>query len=482
MQRYIAIFFLIGLLIPGLAKEMDPSRGKILLSGLVIAPSDGNSTGAVQGASVELVGTELKTKTNSDGQFVFTKAPNGEVTVRISKEGYQPVMRTAKIDSSSLNPATFTVELLPVGMSKVGDSLTGRGTLYVAFSTKILDQSKGPKMQRLSDEDIRKRLAVNPDSLEVVTQMDETNPGKRPLMPITLEPNHIMIYPPMAPPRSTFFIQNSPIYKLAFDGSGRYLYTAGEGGEVRIWDESGDREPAGRVLMPGGKAIVSSLNSSDDGRYIYAAVISAQSGISVIDTARNQGVAYLPLDNLNGASPSCVVAGPAGTLLVTVSAPAQNGRLLVVDLQTGMTVHSIPVGAVPTCVSTTPDKRWGYVTNSHSGNVTVIDLETFQPLGLLPVGVSPQQCAVTPDGKRLLVTNLGSDTLSVIDTQAKKVMGMVRVGKEPSGLVVTPDSKICYVANKEAGTISTVDLETLKQIYETDPMPLASPGNLVLRP
>ncbi|HIB65805.1 MAG TPA: hypothetical protein EYO33_12020, partial [Phycisphaerales bacterium] len=125
MQRYIAIFFLIGLLIPGLAKEMDPSRGKILLSGLVIAPSDGNSTGAVQGASVELVGTELKTKTNSDGQFVFTKAPNGEVTVRISKEGYQPVMRTAKIDSSSLNPATFTVELLPVGMSKVGDSLTG---------------------------------------------------------------------------------------------------------------------------------------------------------------------------------------------------------------------------------------------------------------------------------------------------------------------------------------------------------------------
>ena len=102
MQRYIAIVFLIGLLIPGLAKEMDPNRGKILLSGLVIAPSDGNSTGAVQGASVELIGTELKTKTNSDGQFVFTKAPNGEVTVRITKEGYQPVMRTAKVDSNSL--------------------------------------------------------------------------------------------------------------------------------------------------------------------------------------------------------------------------------------------------------------------------------------------------------------------------------------------------------------------------------------------
>lgn len=481
MRRLAILVLILGFLAPALAKEMDRNKGKILLAGMVVTPGDGTKVSTVQGAGVEIVGTDWKTETNSDGLFVFTQAPDGEVTVKITKPGFQTVMRTAKVDKNSLNPPSFTVELLPEGMSNQGDSLTGRGTLYVAYSTKILDQSAGPRRQRLDDYDIRRRLIINDDPLAVVTHKDEANPGKRPTTSITMADNHVMIYPPGSPQRSTFFVQNRPIYYLAFDSSGQNLYVAGEGGEIRVFDETDSHEKSGLVIPPG-KGLVTDLVRGDDGKYLYAAFASTQSGILVIDPQTKQSAAFLPLDNLGTAIPTCVRSGPPGKLLVTVSAPSQKGRLLIVDAYTGATEASIPVGAVPTCVSTTPDKRWGYVTNSQSGNVTVVDLQASSAIGLLPVGVSPQQCAVTPDGKRLLVTNLGSDTLSVVDIEKQRVAGFVRVGKEPTGLAVTPDSKLCYVSNREGGTISTVNLETLKQVYETDPMPISSPGTIVLRP
>jgi len=213
-----------------------------------------------------------------------------------------------------------------------------------------------------------------------------------------------------------------------------------------------------------------------------ATVMSSAPGVLMVDAATAQSQAYLPLDGLGNAVPLDVASAGADKLLVTVGAPGQKGKMLMVDPYTGMTQRVIVVGEAPTSVTVTPDNKFAYVVNSKSGNVTVVDLSRGVAIGVLAVGVAPQQCAVTPDGKRVLVSNAGSDTVSVIDVENQRLSGYVRVGNAPYGLAVTPDSKTCYVSNRGDGTVSTVDLASLKETHVSVPMPHSSPLDVVLRP
>ena len=475
---------LLLLLSPLTAKEMDTSRGQILLAGLVLTPTAGPGMGGVQGAQVEIVGSEWKTTTDANGQFIFTKAPQGEVTVRISKEGYKTVLRTAKVDSKSLQPPNFTVELLPEGMSSQGDTLTGKGVLYVAFHERKDDQSDKKDDPTMRDLDIRRELIINPD-----IYFDRTAPGtptgedpsKRVANPISLAPNQFMIYPPGSPGRTTYHQLQSQPYFLAFDGIGRYLYLADNSNAISIYDEDSEHELVGRVLLPAG-ARVTRLSTSTDGNLILASIMSSVPGILLIDTLTGQTVAQIPIEGFGNAIPTYVCSGPQNKLLVTVGSADSPGQLLVMDPYTAEIEHRIPVGNLPSSVAVTPDRRWAYVSNSRSGNLSVIDLQTMKAVGLLAVGVSPQHCAVTPDGKKLLVANQGSDTVSVVDVPDQRLIGFVRVGRAPTMLAVSPDSKTCYVTNKLSGTISTIDLDTLKQTFQSDPLPRSNPLDIVLRP
>lgn len=466
------------LLVPVSAEKMNPDKGRILLAGLVTTP--GTGVEGVKDALVEIVGSEWSTKTDGRGQFIFTKAPTGDITIQISKEGFQTVTRSATIEKDSLSPPNLLVELLPEGVTETGEGLTGRGTLYIAYSERIVEQTSGPGRQKLDDYDIRRWLLFT-DPLSALTNREEPSDADRPRNPITLEKNHVMLYPPSAPGRSTFHGLNGPAYHLAFDRGGQYLYVSGQGSEIKVFDEEADHERVARIVPPHG-GVVTSLKRSGDGKWIMATVMSNAPGVLMVDGATAQSQAYLPLDDLDNAVPMDVVSAGVDKLLVTVGAPGQKGKLLVVDPYTGMTQQVIAVGEAPTSVAVTPDKRFAYVVNFKSGNVTVIDLSKGAAVGVLAVGVAPQQCAVTPDGKRLLVSNAGSDTVSVIDVETQRLSGFVRVGSAPYGIAVTPDSKTCYVSNRGDGTVSTVDLGTLKETHVSVPMPHSSPLDVVLRP
>lgn len=456
------------------AKDAFPQKNRIRLSGLVV-----DITGSgLPGVSVTIVGTELSTLTNKNGQFVFSKAPEGEVTVQMTKPGFQTVSRNAKIDHSDLMPETFTVELVPKGTTSTKGTLSGKGTVYVAYSEK--SKPGGTPSGNWIGEAYPLPMLINgADPLDTLIQNDDP---KRPNNPISIGDNQIMLYPPTAPQRSSYITRTGPVYHLTFGPDGKHLFTSGRSPNIYVHDETNKHETVGRVPLPGHQGAVTSLNRSDDGRWVLASVMSRIPGILAINSQSLQAEAFLPLDGLEGAFPLHVVSGPPEQLLVAVGKPDRPGRLLIVDAYTGLTAASVEVGSMPTSVATTPDKKWAYVVNSRSGNVTVVDLTNRKAVGVLAVGVAPRQAAVTPDGTRLLVTNSGSDTVSVVDTQKQRLSGFVRVGQGPVGIAVTPDSKTCYVSNRVGANISTIDLEKLEEVHVTNPLPHSQPFDLELRP
>lgn len=482
-RTLVIVFVLISLLAPLGAREKRPHTGRILLAGLVVTPSPESGSGGLPGVTVEIVGSKSVTTTNKDGQFIFTEAPNGEVTVKFSKSGFQTVMRQAKVDRETLMPQSFTVEMLPDGAANAKSGLSGPGTVYIAYSKRVTDQSNPNGDEKLSDLDLKKMVPYA-DPLDLVSNPENyDNPGdpsKRPTNPTTINPNEVMLYPPTAPQRSTFLTFQEPPYHLAFDAQGKYLYVAVQSGEIKVFDETDAHEKVAGIPV-GPQRAVTCLRRSTDGRWILAGVMAVTPEILVIEAMTAKPVARLPLD-AQGAVPSSVASGSGNFLLVTLDKPAQPGSLLMVDGQTGQTVAAIQVGDGPIDVEVNADGTRAFVVNSRSGSVSVVDLVSRSVLGQIAVGVAPHDACFTPAQDKLLVSNAGSNTLSVLDPASLKQTAFVRVGKGPAGVAVSPDGKFCYVANHDAGSLSVVDLQSLKLVHLTDSLPFASPLNVVVRP
>lgn len=148
-----------------------------------------------------------------------------------------------------------------------------------------------------------------------------------------------------------------------------------------------------------------------------------------------------------------------------VSSPEED-TVLVVDLQTNQVVGSpIAVGDNPIGVAFAPDGTVAYVANDNDENVSVIDTATRQVVGSpIPVGDEPVNVVFSPDGKTAYVNNEAhaepAGSVSVIDTASRQNVGTIPVGAEPWGLGVTPDGTRLYVSNNKDNTVSVIDTAT----------------------
>lgn len=476
-------------------KKMDNTKGTIILAGLVHSPEvdTGGSKiadgiGGVPGAKVELVGTGYITETDKNGMFYFTKGPDGPVTVVISKEGYRTETRSAEIIRGGGMPENIRVELLPDGVQYVGKTPTGMGTLYVAFSPRIVDHSDPHSHWDKNLNTVRAAIAAGADPLTLEGNRGQplTDPTGKNYNPTTGAESTIMIYPPKSPGRTGFHNTTASPYWLCFDKSGDTLYVANSARQVQVLDATNNNAIINNLPVQQ-QGVVTDLSLSADGKYIMAAVMAASPGIMMIDTTTKQPAAYLSVDGVGTMTPTAVATGPGGSNRVFVVLDGQmglggQGLLAVIDGYTGQTLGTAPVGAKPTGIAFSKDGRLAYVVNSSGGNVTVLDAYSLAPLGLLSVGVSPQKIALTPDGKHLLVTNKGSGTVSVIDATANRVINSISVGLGPTDVKLSPDGTRAYVSNREDGTISVIDMTTMNPIYVTDAMPKSSPIGLAVRP
>lgn len=499
----LAVLFTLLLTVGAVARDkkekkgkMDPTKGDILLAGLVYSPDSGSGNSAlgagmsaVKGAKVTLQGTQFFTETDVNGMFVFTDGPEGPGQIVITKEGYRTVTRAVVIDKDKMDSGGMRIEMLPAGTNYVGSTPTGAGTLYVAYSQRVVDHSQpgGHTTWDRNLQTVSAAIAAGADPLTLENNQAGVtrNPVESEWNPTNDAPNSIMILPPNAPSLTGFHNTSASPYWLCFDKSGETLYVANSAHQIQVMDAKNEN----RVIssLPAQQnGVVTSLALSADGKYVMGTVMAVTPGVMMIDTATRQPAAYLTIDGMGTMTPTAIASSPDGSrLYVTLNGvAAQNGEglLVAIDPYTGVTLGQAKVGSAPTGVALSTDGRLAYVANSGSGNVTVVDAWSMAPIGLLTVGVSPQKVAATPDGKRILVTNKGSATVSVIDTQSNSIVGTVNVGNGPLGIAVSPNSQFAYVANKDDGTVSLINIRSMSVMHVTDPMPKSSPYGVAVRP
>jgi YVTN family beta-propeller protein len=166
-----------------------------------------------------------------------------------------------------------------------------------------------------------------------------------------------------------------------------------------------------------------------------------------------------------------------------------SNRLVEIDIATGETLRSWPVGVAPYDVVFVDDKA--YVSNwggripdddsltgpagqgmrvrvdpvrhiASEGSVSVIHLNRQAPVRQIMVGLHSSGIARSPDGRHVVVANAGSDTLSVIDTRTDKVIETIWAksspadlfGASPNALLFNPSGDTLYVANGTQNAIA----------------------------
>ena len=489
MPRRLAVFFF-GLLLALTAFADDlpqnPDKGDIVLGGVVMTPGDSGDMGMVPlpGALVVIEGTKHATSTDARGVFIFVEAPEGEVTVRFTKDGYQPVRRKARVDKGVDEPPSFTVEMLPVGYQASKNGLTGSGTLYATF----VPRTETPSGDDGDFTNLMAVLALGVDPADAATARPPGNlspDSYQELLPTSDAACCLMIRPPGAPSRTTFHEMGSVPIWPCFDKTGRYLYVSTVSPyRIEIYDVTDSNESVGNIPFKT-KNFVTSLTLSNDGRFLYATQMAAQMGILVIDTATNLPVDFFDLPDPT-MIPNALVQSPDGsTLYVSLSSavnPGGPGELVALDAATGARLSTLAVGSTPTDVLITPDGATVLTVNMGNGSLSVVDLKSWSVTRTLPAEVSPNKAVLSPDGSRVLVTNKGSNTVSVLGVADGRILGRIKVGRGPMDIVLGKGGGEAYVSNYQDGTISVLDVDRGAVKTTTPPNSRSNPLGLAIRP
>ncbi len=474
----------------------DKNRGQILIFGLLFTSEESGGITLLPGvntvpeATVELLGTSHKTQSDEMGRFHFTKVPDGEMQLRISKPGFRDEVRQVRVDRTSLDPQKLSVEMFAAGTEGAGGVDQARGNIFVAYSERSKDLSRHQTNSLQAGDNLMELLhaiAIDADPFDLKPSLAVD--GKRRFdeswNPITYAPNTLMNMPPRVPSRTVFQNLTSQPLWLCFDSAGRMLYVATRDKSIQVFEVDRDFELV-KTLTDRQRGAFTSLTLGGDGRHLLATVMGPQSGIMLIDTETQDSEAFLILDQSPSLSPTASVLNREGTRVYATFKPSVGssgqGFLAVLDPYTGETLGRVAVGDTPVGVALSQDQTQVFVSNAGSGSVSVLQAETLTELARLPVGVSPQKLAVTPDGTRVLVANKGSNSVTFIDAERRAVLGSVNVGEGPVDLAVSPDGSRAYVSNSGDGTITTLDLETATRIHTSTALPRSRPLGITVRP
>ena len=463
----------------------NPDKGDIVLAGVVLVPGSGTNTGveglqALQGALVTIEGTKYATSTDARGLFIFTEVPEGEVTVVITCEGYQPVKKRAKVVKGADTPETLRIEMLPVGTTIVNGTLTGPGTLYATFVPRQEEQvGSQPDLTNFLSV-----LALGIDPLGAPRELLAQDPQDPGWNPVTDLSHFLMIRPPHAPSRTTYHNLGAVPIWACFNKTGSVLYVSTTMRRIEVVDVTRGNESLGFIPVPKNHA-VTDMVLSPDGKTLWVCLMGQRPIVMAVDTTTHTARDSFPLE-ADQMVPTAIETAPSGERLYLTLASGLNrnakGRTVAVDPSTGEIVAEVAVGAVPTDVKLSPDGRHLYVANCGTGTVTVHDPDNLSEKASLTAGVAPVKLAVHPDSSKLLVTNRGSDTVMLWDLPSGAPPALIRVGDGPIDIVLTRDGRHAYVSNGGDGTLSLIDVLERTALYHTSPNARANPLGLAIRP
>jgi YVTN family beta-propeller protein len=426
-------------------------------------------------AAIKVEGTEISTVSNDKGVYILYGIPDGSYNVTFVKDGYQPVTKTIKIKKGP-TPVSLNVAMVPDGISIVGNTPIGGGTIYIAYAERNPNQANtfnSPMQSSARTLEGALIAGADPSSLgqNLPAEMKVNDQSGN---PTTTDKNTIMILPPNSPGRATFSTMSTRPLWMAFNRTGTHLYISSLAQMIMVYDAANGMRLLKNLPAMGA---VTDMSLSLDGRYVLASVMAAsRCGVMLIDTNTQDPAAYLPLP---GPPRSSVMAG---NLVFSCTGDGGSGLVYVMDSATAVMRKTIKVGNQPTGLAIAPNGRYLFCVNSGSASLSVIDCASLNEIAKIPVGVNPQKVAVSPDSSRVFVTNKQNNTVSVIDGNSLSGVATVQVGAGPIGITVNRDGSKAYVACKDAGTIMFLNGKTGAAEHTTVPMPLSSPWGVVVRP
>jgi DNA-binding beta-propeller fold protein YncE len=250
------------------------------------------------------------------------------------------------------------------------------------------------------------------------------------------------------------------------------------------------------------QASYNGLSFSADGKRIYLS--NVQGDIKVFAVEADRKVRALHSIKLPRPPHADRAEIPAGLALsgdgkrLYVAGNLSN-RLLEIDLETGKTLRTFDVGALPYDVAVIGNRlfvsNWGgrqfngsgksgpggqgttvrvdpvrYIAND--GSVSVINLESGKLEKEIVTGPRATGLAVTPDKKFVAVADVGNDSVSIIDVAKLEIVESISLrwqpkdlfGASPNALVFDDSGKHLYVCNATQNAIAVVNFAPGKSL------------------
>ena len=191
----------------------------------------------------------------------------------------------------------------------------------------------------------------------------------------------------------------------------------------------------------------------------------AEATVSLVDVTSGKTMATLPV----GTGPHEVAISPDGRLALIANygtGPQPGSSLTLIDIPAAKVVKTIQLGEYTRPHGITfLGKDRALVTSEASKNLIEVDTEAGKVTRAISTGQEvSHMLAVAPDGSRAFIANIGSGSMTAIDLKAGKKLSDVQTGAGAEGIAITPDGKQVWVTNREADTVTVLDASTLKVV------------------
>jgi YVTN family beta-propeller protein len=257
---------------------------------------------------------------------------------------------------------------------------------------------------------------------------------------------------------------------VAFSPNGERAYITCEA-DSTVWVvETKDGHLVSKVPLSGHP---NNIAVSNDGRRVFAAIVSAPGAVDAIDAATLKNMKTIPVKG----NAHNVYITPDGKFAVVGSVVGKS--ITVIDESTLEPVWDMAFdeGVRPMTFERAADGSTGrmFVQLSNLHGFAVVDFKARKEIqrvklpdeprrGIAHSGAPSHGIGVSPDGKMLWVDSSVASGVFAYSLPDLKLMGNVATGSTPDWLTFTPDSKLVYVANAGENYVSAVNTQTLKEV------------------
>jgi len=213
--------------------------------------------------------------------------------------------------------------------------------------------------------------------------------------------------------------------------------------------------------------------------HMYAYVSTADGSLTVVDLAKLQAIAKIPVAQPSQAGPTISDLREHATRDEIWGVSSTGGFVFVLDTHSNQLTR-ISVGPAPYSLDFSPNGDRLYTTASGSDQLVAIDTASRQVYGRAHTNSEPVQALLTPDTKNIVVVNRGSNTLAIHDARTLQLLNSIPVIPQPDEVIVVPDSTLAFVISRSQNRLSVVDLT--RAVLLTNLQLAGTPTQMLLKP